>query len=156
MELRRKTTTLQRAVKENSRKSLLIGSGRNRSRGEKSHQTTTKISHTSSKLNISTDIPNQPTTSSQEDSWSNLRRRGRVKCFDSTRMSYGFIIMYGWRGNKVVFFHVNNVHSMEKTPHSKQVPRLLSSIAFSEKSGSRYIIQPRRYFFRNIIFLLNA
>ncbi len=46
-----------------------------------------------------------PTTSSQ-DHPSIVRRRGIVKWFDSSRMSYGFIKT----GNSVVFFHVKNVH----------------------------------------------
>ncbi len=46
-----------------------------------------------------------PTTTTQEDNSSSLRRRGIVKWFDSTRMRYGFITM----DNKDVFFHVNNV-----------------------------------------------
>ncbi len=50
-----------------------------------------------------------PTTSTQEDISSNLRRRGIVKWYDPTRMSYGFINM----DNKVVFFHVKNVRSGE-------------------------------------------
>ncbi len=40
-------------------------------------------------------------------SLSKLRRKGVVKWFDSSKMSYGFITMDG----KVVFFHVNNVRN---------------------------------------------
>ncbi len=50
-----------------------------------------------------------PTTSTQENVSSNLRRRGIVKWYDPTRMSYGFINM----DNKMVFFHVKNVRSGE-------------------------------------------
>ncbi len=46
-----------------------------------------------------------PTTSFQEDVTSNLRRRGTVKWYDPTRMSYGFITMH----NKDVFFNIKNV-----------------------------------------------
>ncbi len=46
-----------------------------------------------------------PTTSTQEDFSSKLRRKGIVKWFDSSRMRYGFITM----DNKDVFFHVDNV-----------------------------------------------
>ncbi len=46
-----------------------------------------------------------PTTTTQEDNSSSLRKRGIVKWFDPTRMRYGFITM----DNKDVFFHVNNV-----------------------------------------------
>ncbi len=47
-----------------------------------------------------------PTTSTQEDNSSSLRRRGIVKWFDPNWMRYGFITM----NNKDVFFHVDNVH----------------------------------------------
>ncbi len=50
-----------------------------------------------------------PTTSTQEDDSSKLRRKGIVKWFDSSRMSYGFITM----DSKVVFFHVNNIRKGE-------------------------------------------
>ncbi len=46
-----------------------------------------------------------PTTSTQENVSSNLRRRGIVKWYEPTRMSYGFITM----NSKDVFFHVKNV-----------------------------------------------
>ncbi len=46
-----------------------------------------------------------PTTSTQEDNSSNVRRRGIVKSFDPSKMRYGFITME----NKDVFFHVDNV-----------------------------------------------
>ncbi|MCP3668112.1 MAG: cold shock domain-containing protein [Gammaproteobacteria bacterium] len=50
-----------------------------------------------------------PTTSTQEDESSKLRRKGIVKWLDSSKMSYGFITMDG----KVVFFQVNNVRKGE-------------------------------------------
>ncbi len=46
-----------------------------------------------------------PTTSTHEDISSNLRRRGIVKWYDPTKMSYGFITM----NSKDVFFHVKSV-----------------------------------------------
>ncbi len=51
-----------------------------------------------------------PTTSTQEDVSSNLRRRGLVKWYDPIRMPYGFITT----DNNVVFFHVKNIRSGEE------------------------------------------
>ncbi len=51
-----------------------------------------------------------PMDSTQEEN--NLRRQGKVKCFDPSGLRYGFIVMEGC--SKDVFFHVNDVHGEEE------------------------------------------